>query len=160
MFPVISTAVRNLTPFKEFIDTLPRQYRGVAAEAVADDLIGTTYRGLKHYPPYKYITRTRAYGKPFVSDRQRRFVMGRIRDGRIDPGYPHRTGRYRRSWKRTGSGVTSRIEGEFPHEGWTNRQAALVGWRDVDEIIQSNETHAVVAAERAIQRVIDAKGYG
>lgn len=160
MFPVISTNIRDLSPFKEFIDTLPRTMRGIAAETIADDLIGTPQRGLKYYPPYRYITRRRAYGKPFKSVRQQRYVMARIREGRIDPGYPHRTGNYQRSWKRTGSGVNVRIEGELPHEGFPNRLAALIRWRDPDAIIQSNEAHAVQAAERAIQREIDRRGYG
>ena len=139
---------------------LPKNLRGIAAEAVADDLIGDGYRGLKHYPRYRYVTRRRAYGKTFFSPAQQRYVMARIRSGRIDPGFPHRTGNYQRSWHREGKGVQSRIVGELPHEGFPSRHEQMVGWRSPDEIIETNLAHASIYAERRIQDEIDKKGYG
>lgn len=153
-----SSKVRGMGEFQAFIDELARNMRGLAAETIADDLIGNGLRGLKHYPPYKYITRRRAFGRPFQSDAQRRLVMGRIRSGRIDPGAPHRTGNYQRSWHREGSGVGSKIVGELPHEGWPNRLAKLINWRPPDEIISTNILHACNAAERAIQKKADEAG--
>jgi hypothetical protein len=113
---------------------------------------------LKHYPGYKHIRRASVYRPPFQSIKQQRFVMAGIREGRIQPGYPHRTGNYQRSWRRTGSGAKSRIEGELPHEGWPNPLAKRIGWRDPLDIITNNMRHATAAAERAVQAYLEAKG--
>lgn len=160
MVAIISHDVRGLETFSDFISTFARQYRGMVTETIADDLIGTSQRGLRHYPAYKHVRRRSVYNPPFKSDRQRRFVMARIREGRIDPGVPHRTGRYQRSWKRVGSGVNSRIEGELPHGSFPDRLSARVGWRNPQEIVDSNVQHAITAAERAVQKMINEKGYG
>ncbi len=148
-----STHTRGLEELTDYISGLARQFRGVVTEVMSDDLIGTTYRGLKHYPAYKKVTRRAAFGRAFESIKQQRYVMGQIASGRIEPGYPHRTGRYQNSWERTGSGVGSVIEGELPHEGWPNRLAKRIGWRDPMVIISTNIAHAIQAAERAIQKL-------
>jgi hypothetical protein len=150
----ISVKVRGLGELKDFISTLPRRVRGVATEAAAEYLVGNGQRGLKRYPPYKYITRRQAYGKTFVSDKQRRYVMAAIADGRIDPGAPHRTGAYQRSIEVVGRGAQAVIRGELPHERWTDRLSRKVGWRNWDEIIASNFAGAIQAAERAVDKII------
>jgi hypothetical protein len=140
-----------------FKDT-PRHLRGVVAEAASDDLIGTPQRGLKRYPPYKKVTRQSAFGRTFQSVRQQRYVMANIASGRIEPGFPHRRGAYQRSWKRTGAGVGSHIEGQPPHENWPNPLAKKVGWREPIDIIMSNLAHAAQAAERKVAAWFKARG--
>jgi hypothetical protein len=149
----------GLDELREFFSEFPNGSRALAAEAFADDLIGDGTRGLRHYPPYKHVPRSRAYRPTFKSVRQQRFVMAGIRSGRIEPGYPHRTGNYQRSWKRQGSGTRSRIEGQPPHEGWPDKLARLIGWLEPMDIIMSNITHAAIAAERKVQAWIKSKGY-
>jgi hypothetical protein len=151
---------KGLEELQAYLKEFPRGARGKAAEAFADDLIGDGQRGLKHYPAYRHVTRRSAFGKPFVSDRQRKYVMAAIREGRIEPGYPHRTGNFQRSIQREGSGVNSRIVADLPHEGWPNRLAKKVGWRDLYDVIMSNVTHAANAAERRVQEWIKSKGMG
>lgn len=141
---------RGLDEFNAYISSLARNSRGVATEAITDYLIGTPQRGLKRYVAYRHVRREAAYGRAFVSDRQRRFVMAMIRQGRIDPGAPHRTGNFQRSWHREGRGVNSRIAGELPHETWPNKLAKMIGWRDTMTIIGTNLKGACLAAERAI----------
>jgi hypothetical protein len=154
-----SFKTRGFEELKSFFDELPRSVRGVASEAASDDLIGTGQRGLRRYPPYRHISRARAFRPAYKSAKQQRFVMAGIKSGRIQPGYPHRTGNYQRSWQRTGSGVGSRIEGQLPHEGWPNALAKLIGWREPMEIIMSNLAHAAQAAEREVARYFKEKGY-
>ena len=153
-----SLKTRGFDELKEYFSDLPRNLRGIASEAASDDLIGDGSRGLKRYPGYKHVTRRAAFGRPFQSDKQRRFVMAGIRSGRIDPGYPHRTGNFQRSWHRTGSGVGSRVVGTLPHEDWPNRLAKKIGWREPMDIIMSNLAHAVRHAEAKIAAWIKAKG--
>jgi hypothetical protein len=150
---------KGLEELQDFFQEFPHGSRGAAAEGFADDLIGDGQRGLKHYPPYKHVARARAYRPAFKSVRQQRFVMAGIRSGRIEPGYPHRTGNYQRSWAREGAGMNSRITGELPHEGWPDKLARLIGWREPMDIIMSNITHAANAAERKVQAWIKSKGY-
>jgi hypothetical protein len=156
---LFSFKVRGMEELQAFFKSLPLRARGIAAEATSDDLIGDGSRGLKRYPPYKYIHRSSVYRPTFKSERQRRFVMAGIRSGRIDPGYPHRTGTYQRSWQRTGSGVGSRIQGELPHAGWPDKLAKRIGWRESMEIIKSNLAHAVRHAESVISKYFKSKGY-
>jgi hypothetical protein len=152
----------HLRGYDEVYGTLfhhvPKHLRGVVSEAASDDLIGTPQRGLQRYPPYKHIARSSVFRPTFKSDKQRRFVMASIRSGSIEPGYPHRTGNYQRSWQRVGSGVASRIQGQLPHEGWPNPLAKRIGWREPLVIIMSNLAHATQAAERAVAAWFKARG--
>lgn len=148
---------RGLSEFSEYISGLARNLRGIVVEAVSDWLIGNGQRGLKHYTPYRHITRKAAYGQTFKSDKQRRFVMAMIAEGRIDPGAPHRTGRMQRAWVKTGRLTTTRIinaEEHTPFVMGTGTQARLnakVGWRDVASVIASNMAGAIRHAEAKIR---------
>jgi hypothetical protein len=153
-----SIKTRGIEELDSFFKSFPKHVRGIVAEAASDDLIGTPQRGLQHYPAYKHVTRASVFRPPYKSDKQRRFVMAGIRSGRIQPGYPHRTGNYQRGWERTGSGVSSRITGNLPHEGFPNKLAKRVGWKDPMDIISNNMPHAAAAAERAVQKYFAQKG--
>jgi hypothetical protein len=109
------------------------------------------------------VTRKAAYGKTFVSDKQRRYVMARIREGSIDPGFPHRTGNYQRGWKVINKGVSTQIVNDVPYAGFVGgneTQARLnkkVGWRTVSEIIGTNWRGAVRHANAEISKWIKSR---
>lgn len=154
--PELKIKVRNAERVKEFISSLPRNLRGLATKAMAEWFVGTGQRGLKRYPAYRYITRRLAYGKTFVSERQRHYVMARIREGTIDPGAPHRTGNYQRGWQIIDKGVRTQIVNNVPYAGFVGgdeTQARLnkkVGWRTVSEIVATNIAGAIRHANAAI----------
>lgn len=164
----ISIKVRGLEQVKKFIDELPRRVRGVAVEEIAKYLIGNGRRGLKRYPPYKYISRKLAYGKVakdgapagYFSWEQFRYVMWKIHSGEIDPGAPHRTGNYQRGWQLQKTGAQTKIVNPVPYAryvGGDEDQARLnekVGWRRVSDIISTNYKGAIQAAERAIEKLL------
>ena len=131
----ISIRVRQTPPdLAQTIRTAPRMARGRMTKAAAVYLIGNGTHGLTHYPAYKYIRRDRAYGKTFASDAQRRFVMAGIRSGKIDPGYPHRTGILQRGWYVSGDGAKATVKNDAPHAEVVMglgqaRLNNLVGWR-------------------------------
>lgn len=161
---VLSTHLKDLSPvLTDFITSTEKGARVVAAVAAADHLIGDGRRGLKHYPPYKYISRKRAYGKTFQSDKQRRYVMAMIREGKIDPGAPKRTGRLQRGWVRGGRGTDIIIKNTAPHvlpvmgDETQSRHERLVGWRMVSDVIESNLKGAQQAAERAVDKYYEQK---
>jgi len=154
--PNISIKVRNLEKLQDYFNSLPRNLRGIATKAMAEWFVGNGSRGLKQYPPYKYVTRRSAYGQPFVSDKQRRYVMAKIREGSIDPGYPHRTGNYQRSWEVKNEATRSRIVNNVPYARYVGGDAdqarlnAKVGWRKVSDIISTNIAGAIRHANSKI----------
>jgi hypothetical protein len=137
--------------------------RGAAAEAAAKFLVGDGRHGLKHYPPYKYISRARAYGNVskdgappgYFSWKQFRYVMWKRSKGEIDPGYPHRTGRLQRGWQMTRRGADVRIFNTQPHVlpvmgDIQSRHERQVGWRMVPDILETNIDGALLASKRAV----------
>lgn len=154
--PEITVKVRGVEKLQSFFASLPKHLRGIATVAMSEWFIGNGTRGLKRYPPYKYITRKSAYGQTFVSDKQRRYVMAKIRSGEIDPGYPHRTGEYQRGWTTINKGVKTQIVNDVPYAGFVggdDTQARLnkkVGWRTVSQIISTNIAGAIRHASAKI----------
>jgi hypothetical protein len=162
---MISFGVRTNPPnLAQVISDLPRSVRGPATEAAAIYLVGNSSRGLSHYPGYAYISRASAYGSSFFSDKQRRYVMAKIRSGEIQPGYPHRTGRLQRGWSIIQSGAATRVINAEPYAVYVvgdpgqSRHEEKAGWRRIGLIVASNEKGMIQAADRAAQDIIKALG--
>jgi len=154
----IRLKVRGIEKVQAFLRDLPYGVLRVALPAIAEYLIGDGTHGLKHYQAYKYITRKRAYGQTFQSDKQRRYVMAMIREGRIDPGYPHRTGRSQRGYtaKVTNGGygvtISNPEKGAYytRHDAGQARLNALAGWRKISAVVESNLAGALRHARAAV----------
>jgi len=162
--PSFNFQVRGSEEFSAFISGFPRHIRGLVTEAVAEWLIGNSSRGLKHYVNYKYVSRKAAYGRTFVSDKQRRYVMARIREGTITPGTPNRTFRMQRGWSVKNSGVKSEITNSEAYTehvmgtGTQSRHEAKVGWREVAAVVSTNIAGAMRHANAAIREYIESRG--
>jgi hypothetical protein len=126
----------------------------VMLRSVAETLIGSGMRGLKYYPPYKYVTRKQAYGRTFQTERQKRWFFWALHSGRILPGYPRRTGRFQRGWRI--ESVTEKqalITNNEPHSVWLAsdtmqaRLPALVGWKRVSQTIEDSASDMANAAK-------------
>lgn len=154
----------NPANLQQIISDLPRNLRGPATEEGAIYLIGDGTRGLKHYVQYKYITRATAYGRTFVSDRQRRKVMAMVRSGEILPGFPRRTGNTQRGWYTVGSGASTKIRNDTAGAFYTvgdpgqARLNELAGWRRIGLIIASNEKGMIHAVDLRVTREIKDRG--
>jgi hypothetical protein len=165
---MINLRVRGVEQLKDFFAALSVEMRKIAVREVAEYLIGDDNHGLKHLVKYKYVSRKKAYGQTFVSDKQRRFVMAAIKDGRIKPGQNNRTGATSEGWdyKTTGGGYGAQIyngtQGAKYVQGDDTqaRQPALVGHRKVTDVISTNIKGAILRAEQALQRWINSKGMG
>ena len=150
--------IRGVEEIQAFLKALPRGVVSVAMPAIAEWMIGTPQRGLKHYQAYKYVSRKRAYGQTFSSDKQRRYVMAMIREGRIDPGYPHRTGRTQRGYvmKVSNDGYRVSIQNKEAGAYYTRddsgqaRLNALAGWVKVRDVISNNMAGAFRHARTAV----------
>lgn len=152
--------IRGVEEWMAYLKTVPRGTVRVALRAIVEWVIGTPQRGLKHYQAYKYVPRARAYRPTFKSDKQRRYVMAAIREGRIDPGVPHRTGRTQRGYvavesnngyrmsvvnKEIGAYYTRDDEGQA-------RLNALAGWRKTMDVIATNIDGAMRHARAAVNQ--------
>lgn len=151
---------RNLDRVKAWLKTVPRGALKVGMRALTTYLIGNQSHGLAHYSPYKYVSRKSAYGRTFESDKQRRYVMARIREGSIDPGVPHRTGKGQRGWVMVETQRGYTIKNDEPSMFYSmsdKGQAALnakAGWRLVSEAIADNIAGALRSAQAAVTRYL------
>ncbi len=163
---VLATDIKQLSSIvADFIALQTRAGAVVAAHSIADYLVGDGTHGLKHYPPYKYVTRRRAYGKPFVSDKQRRFVMANIRSGKFTPGYPKRIGQLQRGWKVKGKGSNPTIYNDVPSvlpvmgDFTQSNHERLVGWRMVSPIIDANLNGALRQGQADMKKFYKTKEF-
>ena len=149
---------RKLEELQEFLRGLPRGVVGVAGEAVAKYIVGDNRHGLKHYVPYKYVSIKDSGG--WASEKQRRYVMAKIREGEIDPGVPHRTGEMQRGWDYSGEGSRWRIENEVPYAGYVmgdvdqTQMHKIQGWRTAMRVAYDNLAGSIVAARSAVREWI------
>lgn len=148
--------VSGLSSFIGGLAAFKLRFQGDAVAAAAVYLLGDERRGLKHEAIYKYVTRKAAYGKTFVSDKQRRYVMAMIRSGEITPGTENRTHAIQNGWKILYGGLGARIRNDAPGVGWVMgtsqaRQPAKVGWRSFDKVASDNKAGMSRAASQAVQ---------
>lgn len=115
---------------------------------------------LKTYPPYRYVSRKSAYGQTFVSDKQRKYVMARIREGSITPGRANRTQTFRAGWRIIGAGAKSIIANETPYGKYLMddqgqaRQPGLVGWKKISAITKERINAILKAFDGGVSRAI------
>lgn len=156
----IRIRTRNLSDVSDFVtQEIPRLYRGVFVEAVSLNLV----QALKIEPNYKYVSRMAAYGKTFVSAKQRRYVMAHIREGSIRPGVNNRTGGLAAGWHVEHQGSKAAIVNNTEAARWTMndywqaRQPAAVGWRKSSAIIEENIDAAMVDAIDDVVKAMEAR---
>lgn len=133
--------------------------------AMAEVVLGDGKKGLRSYQPYKYVSRKRAYGQSFQSDKQRRWFFANLKDGKIDPGVPHRTGKTQRGWqfKPMNKGAGFVIENQEPgafftrHETGQARLNALAGWKKTGAILKQVLPSAIKAAQAAVKAYLKTK---
>lgn len=158
----VSVDIRNLDEVINYLKTVPRGTVKVALPAIAEYIVGNGQHGLKRYPSYKYVSRKRAYGKTFTSDKQRRYVMMQIRKGRIDPGVPHRTGNTQRAYRvvTTNGGYGVRISNSTRgavytrHDTLQARLNLLGGWRKQADVVASNLKGALRHANAKVREYL------
>lgn len=159
----IELSTKSLLSVTQWIRSLFINIKPIAIEAYAKYLIGNSRHGLKHYPSYKYITRARAYGQTFVSDKQRRYVMAAIRDGRITPGQENRTGLQAESWKYAVENNRVRIYNTASGSKYTMgdmtqaNMMRLIGWRKVSDVVKTNVRGAIRYAQAAVNQFLKSR---
>jgi hypothetical protein len=103
--------------------------------------VGEYMRGqVRKYPPYQYVSRTRAYGKPFQSDKQRRWFFAALRSGELTLPY-QRTNTLKSGWQLTRFGsddllLTNDVSyARFVQQSPQARMMTYIGWRTQERIV-------------------------
>ena len=128
-------------------------------DGAVDEINGYLVNVLKTYPSYKHITFKNAYGGWF-SDKQRKYVMARIREGSITPGTPHRTQQMARGWKIVGTGRSSIIANETPYATYLmsdTQQARMpekIGWKKLKDIITERMARIQEKADAGVRKAL------
>jgi hypothetical protein len=162
---MISTSIRGIEKLQAFFKSIPVELRKIAVEEGSKYLVGDETHGLKHIVSYKYVSRASAYGETFKSDKQRRYVMAKIKSGEITPGRENRTGSISAGWgyRKTGGGYSSVLYNkangaEFVYgDDLQAKQLGMVGHRKMSEVIKTNMEGAMLAVRQAVSRWINAK---
>jgi hypothetical protein len=160
---MIKISARGIEEFNAFLKDLPKGTIKVGLAALADWMIGAPGRALRHMEPYKYVSRKRAYGQTFQSEKQRRWFWA---NGGPDMIGNNRTGATANAWtsKATNSGYGVTLEN--PSEGakhiWGDdtqaAQPAAVGHRTAGEKIKSNTKAAIRHMLAAVRAFLGKKG--
>lgn len=134
------------------------------AKEITDDVTQYFYHLMQESePPKNYVTRTAAYGKPFQTDKQRRYFFAALRDGRITSPYK-RTGAMQAGWKIINRGpYNSVLYNNTPGAGWVYgenqaMQLLMVGWRQLKKTIEGEGRRVQQIADIAIRKVIKRLG--
>ena len=157
---MIKTSIRGIEQLKAYFAKLPSNVRKIAVDEVTEYLVGDQQHGLKHYVPYKYVSRKSAYGQTFKSDKQRRYVMAKIRSGEITPGKSNRSGALSAGWayKKQGGGYGAKIYNSQEYAKFVMgdetqaRQPKKVGWRVMAQVISTNIKGAMQKANNEIAK--------
>lgn len=159
---MIKTSVRGIEELKTLFKRVPVEIRKIAVEVATEYIIGDSTHGLKHMVRYRYVSRKKAYGQTFVSDKQRRYVMAKIKSGEITPGRENRTWQMAAGWKyvKQGGGYGATIYNKAKGVKWVYgddtqaRQLKLVGHRTMGEVIKTNIKGAIQAVNRMVEKWI------
>jgi hypothetical protein len=160
---LIKFKVRGLEEVERFLKELPRGSMRSAIKAFSEYILGNEQHGLKHYVPYKHVTRTQAYGRPFETDKQRRWFFANLKSGALKIPY-QRTGKLRDNWVLQGSEYQKNIKNKLPYAPYVmgiagqSRMSRKIGWKSWLEVVQNNMKGGMRAATQAVAKWIKDKG--
>lgn len=152
----VGVSIPDLPPLMKKIERLPSLVADEGTDK-ANDYILSVFR---QYAPYRYVSRKSAYGKTFVSAKQRRYVMAMIGEGKITPGTPKRTQALAGGWRIIGAGVGSIVANEQVHAPYVqgnskqeqSRHAKKIGWRGVDVLLEERAGQILRRFEAGVTR--------
>lgn len=148
----LTVNLKGLEQAKKILADIPVRTRGAFLRAVGEYLLGDESHGLRHYAPWKKVTRKSVYGSSFFSDKQRRAFFAKLKSGEINVPYT-RTGAQGKGWKIVGTSTNIRLANSDKSVKFTRGQTRLharMGWQTVAETVQSNIKGAIRAGKAAI----------
>jgi hypothetical protein len=154
----LSFVTKGITELKSKLNKLANNVQAEVGKGVG----GYVIEKMQEYVPYAHVPFKSAYGGWF-SDKQRKYVMAKIREGSIRPGAPSRTQSLRNGWNMVqGDGLTT-IKNSVPYAGYVigdadqSRMHKKIGWWTVSaklgKIVQGVMDVAKVSVDVAIKRL-------
>lgn len=147
--------IRKLEQAQAYLKTVPRGSVKAALGAIKDYFLGNERHGLKHYEPYKYVSRAKAYGARAWTKKQLRWFWA---NGGPDMIGNHRSGKTADAWqfKSTNGGYGMSLENKAEGAKWIwsdgqARQPQMVGHRTAADKIASNMSGAIRHARAAVR---------
>lgn len=137
----LNVSVRNLDGVQAFLKSLPRGTMRIALAAFTEYAIGDDSHGLRKDEPYAQTTRKKVYGQTFESDKQRRYVMAALDDGRIKIGQRQQSptdASQGYGWKETNNGYGAIITNTSPGAYWSRVWGGWKNWRSVPQVVADN----------------------
>ncbi len=153
---------RGVPELQAWLKGLASEVKDLATRSVAEYLVGDETHGLKHYPPYKHVPWSAIGG--FVSAKQRRYVMARIREGSITPGISASNGYFRDAWQYKAQGSRYEITNDVEYAkylvapGQQSRRSLAQGWRTTVDTIKANLKGAYRHANAEIKKWLKTHG--
>jgi len=153
--------IRNLKKVQDYLKKTPRGTIKTVIVALVEYIIGNEKRGLRHDDPYKQTTRKKVYGRTFESDKQRKYVMAAIADGRIKIGQRKNNPTNASKgygYKLTNNGYNATITNESEGAYWSRGWGGWKNWRNVAKVINANIKGALRHATAEVNKVLNKKG--
>ena len=118
---------------------------------------------LREYPAYRYVSRIAAYGRSFVSDRQRNWFFWALGAGIIHPGQNNRTGKLGRGWEIKQAGPKQiDLVNAVPYAKFVQgtaqeqaRQPSMAGWDGITIWLREFKGEIGRIAMKPIEKWID-----
>lgn len=111
------------------------------------------------YPAYKLVTMKQVGG--WKSDKQRKYVMAKIREGSITPGKSRRSGNHAKRWAINTKALSASVSnnngkyGQYLQGSQQSRMHDLIGWKTVEKIAEEQSEAVVKILMRAIEKVLN-----
>ena len=120
---------------------------------------------LREYPAYRYVSRIAAYGRSFVSDRQRNWFFWALGAGIIHPGQNNRTGKLGKGWEIkqvnpkqidlvNAVEYAKYVQGTDPHPHAA--QPRMAGWKSITVWLRTFSSEIGRVGMKNLQHWIDA----
>lgn len=146
------------------ITKLVEDFPPLTADYIGDSLAPYLVNIMRAYPPYKYVSRKKAYGVTFFSDKQRKWFFAALRSGELQIPY-QRTQTLRDGWQVLGSGKNSLVVNETPYaylvqgdrRTQQSRHPRAIGWRSIDEVVEKHKKKIIGKINAAIKKGLKQK---
>lgn len=176
---MIKITAKGLKEFQDFVRKVPEGVKIEAMREIAKYLVGDTRHGLRYEPPWKFVSRARAY--PGLPKGPTKFSSKSSSVSLSPKGYAswkqyHKVG-YLTNWfknipqerthdiskgwdfNNTGDWRRVKIENPVPGVEWVMgeqqaNQPRLVGWRKWPQVLKDNLKGALREGQRAVDRWI------
>lgn len=144
--------IEGMKETQHILKNYPDEASDAATEAAAKYLIDV----FKVQPPRKKVSRKRAYGASFFSDKQRRWFFAALKSGEIKVPY-NRTQGMRKAWNIIGRGKNLIIVNQTQAAVYTmgdqtqSRHEKLVGWQTTGQKVSKS----IVKMQKVLRAAAD-----